>query len=82
MQNGLLQSIETWLTSLPKQFRTERRLFSEIALSSTLETLGYGAPFDHEQREINRMLVEQHANEFACLAVWKYYQDSKPIGVN
>ncbi len=39
--------------------------------------LGYGAPFDWEQKAINAFLIEKGAGCLACFAAWGFYHDFK-----
>jgi len=39
--------------------------------------LGYGEPFDREQRAINELLCEAGSGDQTCLSVWAFYHDMK-----
>lgn len=39
--------------------------------------LGYGEPFDREQRVINELLRRSGSGDQICLSVWCFYQDMK-----
>ena len=39
--------------------------------------LGYGEPFDREQRAINALLCQAGSSDQICLSVWCFYQDMK-----
>ncbi len=41
--------------------------------------LGYGEPFDKEQKHLNQMLIDARASKTDCYSAWAYYFDRKMI---
>jgi len=73
----LLDNVQKWLESLGDHYRAASKEEAESGLKNCLEIVGYGAPFDREQRRLNTLLIVKGANTLACLTAWAYYYDYK-----
>lgn len=74
-----LTTIKNWLEELPVSERTESQHDCIEAIFNAVKHVGYGYPFDRQQREINDALLASLAGEFACKTVWQYYHEAKFI---
>jgi len=75
--SSLLDNVQKWLEPLNEHYRADSKAEAESALQDSLKIVGFGAPFDREQRHLNNLLVFNGANKLACLTVWAYYYDYK-----
>lgn len=73
----VINMIEKWLSEMPSPANELETQQTENAIEKAYGALGYGYPFDWEQRAINQLLIEAKADEFRCLAAWGYYHDYK-----
>ena len=71
------EKISEWLLDLPPSLQVESDNIFQQNLDNVIERLGYGAPFDAEQRAINDMLKAKRAGKIACASAWGYYHDYK-----
>ncbi len=74
---AVIDIIEDWLKTMPEKLKVGCERESEKELAETLSDLGYGAPFDSEQRVIKEKLIEARAGKMASLVIWGFYQDYK-----
>ena len=71
----IVQSVENWLANLPSKMVAATKQESQLAIYHVTEALGYGKPFDREQKAINALLVDKWADEAACKMVWDFYHE-------
>jgi len=77
---ALMDVIEDWLKTMPEKLKVACETDSQKELNQTLTSLGYGEPFDSEQRAINEKLIQARAGGMASLVIWGFYQDYKICG--
>ena len=73
--SDILENVQAFLASQNAGRQNPERDLSEIKQAAFM--LGYGEPFDQEQRAINELLRRLGACDQICLAVWAYYHDMK-----
>ena len=71
--------ISDWLAEMSPKQKASSRKESLMAVNEAVSLLGYGAPFDKEQRIINKMLIEKSAGKVACIVAWGFYHDYKVV---
>lgn len=71
----ILENVQVFLASQNVSGQNAERDLSEIQRAAY--KLGYGEPFDKEQRAINDLLCRCGASDQTCLTVWAYYHDMK-----
>ena len=78
-QNDTLETIRNWVSNLPGTERTLSQDKCFEAIAKAIKQLGYGYPFDQEQRKLNEMLLDSLAGDAACQTAWNYYHETKMI---
>jgi hypothetical protein len=73
----VIKMIENWLSEMPYPANSLEIDITRNAIEKAYSALGYGYPFDWEQRAINQLLLDAKADEFRCLVAWGYYHDYK-----
>ena len=73
----LLKHVQSWFETITCEYIAGSSAEAEKALQETLSLMGYGPPFDREQKCLNNFLLYKRANNLACLSVWGYYYDYK-----
>ena len=71
--------IRKWAMDLPSSDRTTSHNDCFIAIARAIKKLGYGYPFDREQRKLNELLLDSLAGEAACLTAWNFYHEAQII---
>ncbi len=71
--------VKDWLEGLPQDLTPPSEAETQSTLSAVIAEMGYGAPFDREQKTINALLLQHRASRLACLVAWGYYHDAKLI---
>lgn len=74
-----LNTIKTWLEALPSSERVTSKDTCVEGIFNAVKHVGYGYPFDREQREINDLLLASLAGEAACKTVWQFYHEKQYI---
>ena len=74
-RSDIVEKVQSFLASQYAGVQTLARELSDVKLSAV--KLGYGEPFDQEQRAINDLLCRSGASDQICLTVWAYYHDMK-----
>ena len=70
-----INSVMAWLEEdLPQQTKCTYEQ-TRAHIEKVTSNLGYGVPFDREQKALNAFLVRQGADLLACLAVWGIYHE-------
>jgi len=75
----IIETIIEWLGDMSPKHTTNSLGETLTAVSEAVLLLGYGAPFDKEQRTINALLADRLAGKIACIVVWGFYHDSKMV---
>lgn len=75
--SSITEKVSDWLLNMPPSLQVESDNIFQQNLDNVIERLGYGAPFDAEQRAINDMLKAKSAGKIACAIIWGYYHDYK-----
>ncbi|MDB2439880.1 hypothetical protein N9W89_14300 [Hellea sp.] len=75
----IITIIGDWLAQMSPTQKAASQKESVIAVNEAVSLLGYGAPFDKEQRTINKMLIEKSAGKVACIVAWGFYHDYKVV---
>lgn len=75
----LIERIHAWMavsagSAMPVTPEETRK-----AIAKAIRILGYGPPFDREQKQLNSLLMDAGADEMMCVAIWGYYHDFKMI---
>lgn len=73
----ITEKISDWLLDIPPSLQVQSDNIFQQNLDNVIARLGYGAPFDVEQRAINDMLKAKRAGKIACAIAWGYYHDYK-----
>lgn len=76
-KSSLLKCVEDFLAGLSSTLidKSDVDTWKEIDLAA--RSLGFGEPFDSEQRQINKMLLQKRANYIVCKVVWQHYYNCK-----
>lgn len=70
-----LSIVQDWLAYMTKSSMVETHKEALAACGWAITELGYGVPFDREQKSLNEMLVNSKADKIACLTAWGFYHD-------
>ncbi|MGB0906430.1 MAG: hypothetical protein ACPGVT_02970 [Maricaulaceae bacterium] len=73
----VLEHLKEWLETMSGDMRSESNEATQLAISRAASQLGYGEPYDREQKRLNDLLVSHRANGLGCLSVWSAYHDYK-----
>ncbi len=74
-RSDIVDKVQLFLASQYAGVQSLRRDLTEVSKAAL--QLGYGDPFDKEQKAINDLLCQTGASDQVCLTVWAYYHDMK-----
>jgi len=74
-----LDIIKVWLLDLPDADRTASHNECFVGIARAIKRLGYGYPFDSEQRKLNQLLLDSLAGQAACQTAWNFYHEAQII---
>ena len=73
--SDIIDTVRVFLTRQDIDASAQYRQLSDI--KAVAIGIGYGEPFDREQRALNDLLYEAKASDELCLKIWSYYHDMK-----
>lgn len=74
-ESFVIDTIHAWLLDNHQDASDISKEQTRATIDLTTEQLGYGAPFNAEQKIINEMLVDKKADAATCNAAWGFYHE-------
>lgn len=71
----VVDTIHAWLLDNHSNTLGMTKNQIQTAINLTTQQLGYGEPFNAEQKAINEMLFDRKADAQTCQAAWGFYHD-------
>ena len=71
----VIDTIHAWLLDNHQDANDISKKQTRAAIDLTTEQLGYGVPFNAEQKVINKMLIDKKADVATCNAAWGFYHE-------
>lgn len=74
---NVVSIVDDWFADNQELVSVNSVTETEQAIEETTQALGYGYPFDREQKAINEILIDNRASKIACMTIWGFYHDFK-----
>ena len=71
----IIERAQNWIASTKTSADPLSQEEVEAGIARATKLLGYGEPFDRDQKNLNQLLMDAGADQETCLVIWGYYHD-------